>query len=230
MFCFAVRAVMVPEHVWDVQWPPSHIATWAAASMPFSSADIIIVPTEKFLLHFPSACTFTHLPSRLFQIHRQQSLITYFFSKREGSFHWFRPRASPRVHSPVLLYELDSVWYFYPMICFGSLHLHVVPWGIHTQWAPRLAVGVDLVIPLNTSAFVSLSLRIDSYVHTSVEVLRPQLFPMAHFSCHMKAVSPLYLFSVECNYMVFGFAAELQSSPAQDETAVLIPLIRSRKY
>lgn len=69
-----------------------------------------------------------------------------------------------------------------------------------------------------------------TYIHTSVECLRPQLSPVAYRSCYMEAVSPLYLssrqLSVECN----AKAAYLQFPPIQEKATASVSFLAREDY
>lgn len=59
----------------------------------------------------------------------------------------------------------------------------------------RLSRLLFIIFVETTAAFVSLGLRMNSYVQTSDEYLEPQLLFLARLRCPLEAVSPLHIYS-----------------------------------
>lgn len=90
-------------------------------------------------------------------------------------------------------------------------------------------VFLDIFLPQTKTAYVNFRLKMASYIHTSVDVLRPQLPSMAGLSYHMELVNlrhALYRWYIQENLpLSVTPTAELQFLPIQGEATASVPLV-----
>lgn len=110
----------------------------------------------------------------------------YHRSSDRSEFHWHT-----FLHKPNFMCMLSPILV---MVAVG-----VDLWPLSTRpliiFSAASTFFFDILSTQTNTSYISLRLRMASYIHNSVEDLTLLLLPMAHISWHIDAVRPLHLFS-----------------------------------